>query len=535
MLAEYLGCWQDFNYGIAVKSWLRQPLFILGLVLAWRVLLLLFTAQPVPGNDAFGYDGGVVNYLHGGSYCNPSMAVVFPISGKEIYATYPPLYQGVLLVWMKLFGTSVISAMTLHLALFAVSGFFTLAVIKKFFPGSTNYALVALLLFGFTFDDRPEGLAFVFGLSGLWLVARQISEAGFRVGTALGLITALLLGLYTSVIVGAYFFGVGFLACTTACVWRRKLHWFAPFIVAALLFSAITIAIAKLEPRWWAGFMESARQQTVMTSGFHLPDGTGITRIIRTAPVFLLALVLLPAVIKRRKEIFSGESVWLALVIGIFTMGWVMLAAAVTLLASNYVTYVMFTQMMLAAGLLTFAQKYFPSRDRLLQSLLLGCVLLVSIRAVGMTTWGTACAWKNSYQSTQAVLRTELEPFVASDQPVLISSAFLYCAADMRVKNPVHEDWYFDHAHWTNNAQFEALARLQPSKLVLTQFDYYRGFVTPLEQLRQHPELVEIHVRDLAAVRVPDAIPSLQRVVQHISWAPVIVDLNWKKQLRPSE
>ena len=516
-----------------MKSWLRNPLFVFGIVLAWRLLLLIFTAQPIPGNDAFGYDGGVVNFLHGGRYCNPSFALVFPISGKEIYATYPPLYQGALLVWMKMFGTSVISAMSLHLAFFAISGFLTLAIVKRFFPAAAGYALVALLFFGFTFDDRPEGLAFIFGLSALWLVARQISETGFRVGTAAGLALALLLGLYTSVIVGAYFFGAGFLACAAAWVWRRKLYWFVPFMAAALLFGVLTLAIAKMEPRWWAGFLESARQQSVMTTGFHRPDAPGVFKLIRTAPVFLLGLVALPLVLARRKEIFASESTWLALAIGIFAMGWVLLPASVTLLASNYVTYVMFSQIILAAALLALARKYFPERERQLRAWLLICVLLVSIRAVGMTTWGGACAWKNSYPSTLAVLHAELEPFVTSDKPVLVSSAFLYCAADMGVKNPIHSDWYFDHAHWTNNVQTEALARLQPPKLVLTQFDYYRGFVTPLEQLRQHPELVEIRVRDLAAVRVPDASPVLQRVVQHISWAPVIVDLNWKETPSP--
>jgi hypothetical protein len=40
---------------------------------------------------------------------------------------------------------------------------------------------------------------------------------------------------------------------------------------------------------------------------------------------------------------------------------------------------------------------------------------------------------------------------------------------------------------------------------------------------------VEVQVRNLAALRPPDAIPALQRVVQHISWAPVIVDLHWKE------
>ncbi len=274
--------------------------------------------------------------------------------------------------------------------------------------------------------------------------------------------------------------------------------------------------------------MESAHQQSVMTAGFHAPRGMDVIKLIRTAPVFLVGLAALPFVISRRREIFMEKSAWLALVGGIFAMGWLLLAADMTLLVANYVTYVMFTQIILAAGLLALAQKYFPERKNLLRAALLGCVLLVSVRAVGMTTWGAACAWENSYQSTQAVLRAELEPFTKSARPVLVSSAFLYCAANLGVKNPVHSDWYFDHANWTNNAEVEGLVRLQPSKLVLTQFDYYRSFVIPLEQLRQSPELVKIRVRDLATMRVPDAIPSLRRVVQHISWAPVIVDLNWK-------
>jgi hypothetical protein len=474
----------------------------------------------------------VVNFLHGGHYCNPSLAVVFPISGKEIYSTYPPLYQGVLLVWMKLFGPGVIAAMILHLALFAVSGWLTLGIVKRFFPAATNYAVVALLFFGFTFGDRPEDLAYIFGLGALWLVARQISEAVFRAETAAGLLLVLLLGLYTSVIVGAYFFGAGFLACAMTWLWRRKVFVFAPFLAAAAVFAVITFFIAKTEPRWWAGFMESAREQSVMTAGFHWPHAGDVLKLIRTAPVFLLGVVALPWLAARRREVFSRESVWLALAVGIFVMGWLLLVADLTLLAANYVTYVMFTQILFAAALLALAQKYFPERERWQRLALLTGVLLVSIRAAGMTTWGVACAWNNSYQNTQAVLRTELGPFTKSDRPVLVSSAFLYGAAELGVKNPIHSDWYFDHASWTENAETDGLARLRPARLVLTQFDYYRSFVLPLEKLRQHPELVKIRVRNLAVVRPPDAIPALQRVVQHISWAPVIVDLDWKYAVR---
>ena len=519
-----------------MKFFQRQPLLVLAVVLLWRVLLLIFTVQPIPANDAFGYDGAVINFLHGGRYCNPSFALLFPISGREVYAGYPPLYQAALLLWMKLFGTGVISAMTLHLTLFAISGFLTLAIIKRFFPAAAGSSLVALLFFGFTFGDRPESLAFVFGLASLWLVARQISFASPSgdppappsLGISIGLLLALLLGLYTSVIVGAFFFGAGFLACAAACVWRRNPYWFAPFLGAAVGFAVITFSIVKLEPLWWAGFLESARQQSILSTGFHLPSGTDLLKLIRTMPVFILSLAILPGLIVRRREVFEQPSAWLALVAGIFAMGWMLLAASVTLLAPNYVSYAGFSQILLAAGLVALVQQHFEQREGPLRLALVGCVLLVSVRAVGLTTWGVACAWKNSYQSTQTVLRAELAPFENSNQPVVLSSAFLYRAADLGVKNPINGEWYFDHAHWTNNAQVAGLIRCLPPKLVLTQFDYYRGFEPVLEQLRQRPELVEVQVRNLAAVPPPDAFPSLQRVLQHLSWAPVIVDLHWK-------
>ena len=490
--------------------------------------MLVFSAQPVPGNDAFGYDGAVVNYLHGGRYCNPSMARVFPITGTEVYSMYPPVYQGVLLIWMKLWGTSAISAMALHVALFAVCGCLTLAVIRSLFPAAAGYGLVAWLFFGFTFDDRPEALAYVFGLMSLWLVGRQLAHPARGFGQATALTLALFLGLYTSVIVGAYFFGAGFLACLAACVWRRNWFWLAPFAAAAGLFVLITLWITQCEPRWWAGFMESARQQSVMSSGFHAPTVDGLIKLARTVPVFMLGLAALPLVWARRQEILAGECPWLALAAGILIMGWLLLGASVTLLSPNYVNYAIYTQIILAAGLLALAQRYFPTRERSLRCWLLGCIVLVSIRALGMTTWGAACAWQNSYPRTQAVLQTELAPFAASDKPVLISSAYLYRAVELGVKNPLHSDWYFDHAHWTNNVQMNALVRLQPARLVLTQFDYYRSFLAPLEQLRQRPDLVAFRVRDLTGVPVPDATPWLRRMLQHISWAPVIVEMDWK-------
>lgn len=509
----------------------RGPYFILGIVLLWRVSLLVFTAQPIPANDAFGYDGAVVHYLQTGHYFNPPLALVFPISGQQVFSMYPPGYQAVLLPWMETFGTSVISAMALHLVLFALAAWLTVVMVQKYFPSGGGYALAAWLLFGFTFGDRPEDLAYVFGLASLWLVLRQISNINKSGANAGGIVVLLLLTLYTSPIPGAYFFGVGFLASGMAWCRQRRAVLIIPFVVAAAAFVFITWLIAWKEPLWWAGFMESSRQQSVVTSGLHAPHLLDLMKLVRTVPVFLLALLMLPWIVARRRnlrEFAGGNEAWFYLLAGIMVAGWGLLLADLTLLAANYVTYVLFTQVMLAAGLIALAPKIFPGREKRLRCVLVFCVVLVSVRAIGMTTWGAACAVKNSYWRTQETLHSELQPFTKTNTPVLVSSAYLYSAAEFKVGNAIDCGWYFDHAHWMNNAEMNALIRLKPAKLVVTQFDYYRSFAPLVEELRARPELVAVTVRDQAAVPTPDSIPPLRRVVQHISWAPVIVDLDWK-------
>ncbi len=59
---------QDIYYARRVRFSLRNPFYILSLVLLWRVALLVFTVQPIPANDAFGYDGGMLPkpYFMGG-------------------------------------------------------------------------------------------------------------------------------------------------------------------------------------------------------------------------------------------------------------------------------------------------------------------------------------------------------------------------------------------------------------------------------------------------------------------------------------
>lgn len=521
-----------------MKFDVRRPAWVFALVLAWRIALLAFTAQPIPNNDAFFFDGPVVNWVLHGHYFNPVLSEVFPISGHQVYATYPPLYQAALTVWMLVFGASVISAMAFHLGLFAVAGLLVLAIVRRFFPATTNYALVPLFFLAITFTDRPEDLAHVFGLAMLWLLGQTISgRPGWLTISALTL--ALWLALYTSVIVGAFYFGTGFLVAALAWLSQRKNRVFLPFITAAVLFAAITGLIARTEPLLWRGFLENARQTPMLVNGFHSPKLPDVLKLVRSAPVFLIALFLLPATLARWRKLLDDKtgdqagSAWLFLTGGVFLMGWGLLALDMVLLSPNYVFYLYYAQALLAAGLLALAGKIFSTEKMScpcwFRGALMACIILVSLRAIGMTTWGVACAWKNSYARTHETLRTELSPYAASDAPVLVSSAFGYSALEFNVRHPIHSDWYYDRATAVAGSDYQALLKLRPPKLVLTQFDYYRAFAGLVKQLQEHPDVVTVRVRDLALVRTPDSIPSMQRVLQHISWAPVIVDLDWKQ------
>ncbi len=92
---------------------------VFALVFAWKMALLVFTAQPVPANDSFFYDGAVVHYLLHGGYYNSSLGAAYPISGRELFSAYPPGYQLPLFLWMSVFGTSALAAMSLQLVFLA--------------------------------------------------------------------------------------------------------------------------------------------------------------------------------------------------------------------------------------------------------------------------------------------------------------------------------------------------------------------------------------------------------------------------------
>lgn len=155
----------------------ERPGLVVGLVLAWKVALLVFTAQPVPANDSFFYDGAVVNYLLHGKYVNPSLAEVLPISGNEVFSAYPPLYHLALLGWMSVCGTSALAAMWLHVLLLGGYMFVVLGIFRRLNVPSVCASLAGLFLFSITFHDRPDTLAHLLGALAIYAAVRPLTQA----------------------------------------------------------------------------------------------------------------------------------------------------------------------------------------------------------------------------------------------------------------------------------------------------------------------------------------------------------------------
>src|SRR5690348_3990 len=98
--------------------------------LAWKLALVLFFAEPVPANDAFFYDGPVVNWVLHGKYVNPCLSEMFPTAGTTVFSAYPPLYQFALFPWMSIFGTTAKSSMLFHVFCIAIYAWLLFQLIR---------------------------------------------------------------------------------------------------------------------------------------------------------------------------------------------------------------------------------------------------------------------------------------------------------------------------------------------------------------------------------------------------------------------
>ena len=517
------------------------PGALLAVVFLWRLLLLGAFNLPVPANDSFFYDGAVVNQVLHGHYANPALAPALPISGTEVFCAYPPLYQVVLLGWVTVCGPSVRSVMAFHLVLFGIYLWLLLACLRRLrVPGWAIWG-GGLFLFAITFDDRPDSLAHVWGLAAVyaWVRSSPSLDPEGRSSPAWAWMMALMgiLTLATSLQIGAVYgllIGAGVFAAWSAAGGRLPV-----FPLAALGFVPVgLVALVMFRfPHLWAGFLEHARQ-TPSVSGWRLPKPSEVLKIVRTVPGILAVAAGLPCLLRARLRHRSGERA-LALTpearrFAVVTSAGLVApltitGAALVLLTPNSVMFASQLQPLLVATCLAFVATTQAERRPVPWLLWLFVVLagLAAVRAVGLTTWGAVCAVKDGARPSLARIEDELRQ-APTGSTVVLSSAYLYQAARHADVRWIHSDWMAPADRHRTDTDWEGLTRLKPTRILLTQFDYYRRFAPLLEQLAAKPELARVTLTNTATVRTPDAIPSLQRVVQHISWAPVIVAIEWK-------
>lgn len=501
-----------------MRRFINIPGITIALWLLWKAGLLLFTAQPVPANDAFFYDGAVVNYLQHGKYCNPSLAEVLPISGTEVFSAYPPLYQAVLWAWLKCFGTSALAVMWLHFSLLTLFAGIVWALLRHLQVPVALANLAALFLFVITFHDRPDTLAHVLGALTLLAWVRGLSWAG-SVFLLLTFGTSLQIG-------GIYFLWAGALSVGASWAGRNKFPW-----DAWLTFGGVGLALVALVkfgyPRLWEGFQEHAAMTPSFT-GFRLPQRDECLKVIRATPGILLAFALLPFALGRLSELrqrLAAAPQQLVMVSGLVAAG-ALLFGSLFVLTANLIAIAGYLQPVLVGVFLAafLKQRQFPRLPVWLGIIFLGAVLLVSVRAVGMSSWGILCARDVNYSQALKELNTALDAAPA-ERPVIISAAFLYETANRANLNWIHSDWPARSV--VNDWELRAIERLQPSLLVLTQFDYYRRYETVIAQLRRERGDVAVRIQNVARVQAPDAETKFRKVVQHISWAPVIIQIEW--------
>jgi hypothetical protein len=515
----------------------KRVWLVFGLVFCWKIALFIISAQPVPANDSFFYDGAVVNRILNGAYCNPSLAAAFPISGTEVFSAYPPLYQGVLFAWMSLLGTSALSAMTLHLVLFGLYMLVLAAVLKRLETPAWCVSLAGGYLLLLTFHDRPDSLAHLLGMLAVyawvrsWRVLRGETAEVKNGRWIWGAVFFVILGLGTSLQIGAVYFLWIWIGTLAGFLAGRQRFPLVPIAVMTLVPAALVLMVKAGFPHLWAGFLEHAHQTPSFT-GWRWPYREEMLKVVRTVPGVLLVTLFLPwAWLKQHRR--SDSSVAGArnevVLVSALVAAMAVVVACLFLLTPNTIAIANYLQPVIVAGYLAVCASLFAGERWLrIQVVCFVCMMLVgSVRAVGMSTWGLACARDVSYSAAVHRVAGELEKHPTGSQ-VVLSSAFLYEAARHKNIRWIHSDWLQPAGGDSATLDLRGLVARKPVQLVLTQFEYYRRYEAVLKKLESDPNVNSIHVENTARTPAPDASKSLQRVVQNIAWAPVIVDLSWK-------
>jgi hypothetical protein len=507
---------------------------VFGLVFAWKLALLVFTAQPIPANDAFFYDGPVVNHLLHGNYVNPALAQVLPISANEVFSAYPPLYHLVLMGWMRVAGTGALAAMWLHVLLVGGCFLVWLAVFRRLETPAWCVNLAGLFLFSITFHDRPDTLAHWAGALAIYGAVRAyVTDAASSPSQrhwSWFVAAFLLLTFCTSLQIGVIYLCWSALLVLGGTFFKRKAFpWFPAATLAVAMAGCIGLVRFKY-PLLWTGFLEHA-ELTPSVTGWRLPATGDLLKVVRTAPGILLVGVWFLLLAVRggmaRERLAHSAAAMLALS-GMITAT-TLFAVCLVFITANTAQNANYLQPLIVGCFLAAIPSGLGGLklSRGCLALFLAGAGLASVRAMGMTTWGVACHADMSYRDAMQLIRRQLQD-TAKDQSVVLSSAYLYEAARHPHVRWVHADWPGKPAPSETTWEGEALMRLKPAKLIVTQFDYYRRYEVVLMHLQSQPDAVECKVHNAARLRPPDSFESLQRVVQHISWAPVVVEFAWR-------
>jgi hypothetical protein len=140
------------------------------------------------------------------------------------------------------------------------------------------------------------------------------------------------------------------------------------------------------------------------------------------------------------------------------------------------------------------------------------------LRAVGLTTWGVAGAIDLGPAEATARVRAAVHAMPPASA-VMVSSCFLYALTDERERALHHTDWV---GPLTSRPDGRTL-----DLLILSQMEYHRTILPRLEALTAAGKLRVVAIDNHRTLPVPEDFPVLRRLFSHLSWAPVIVHVEW--------
>ncbi len=515
------------SYEPFLQSTSYQPAWItFALILCWKFGLFAIFSLPIPANDAAFYDTPVINYLLIGSYTNPTIADNFPISATYAFSAYPPLHEACMLIWMSVFGTSVMAAMAFHQLLLAGTMVLTLSIFSAL-RISVYASIIGLLFFaGITWHDRPDTLAFFLTYCAIccYVNGRQCYD---KAKSPWYWASAFCLFLVCSTSLQGGLFSAALIGTALLLDWFTRgapLPWI-PYMTGAALTLCCIFSVQFFRPDLWAGFLEHA-SITPSLPGARIPSLDLSLRLIRAAPGTLLCLpiLFLGFILYSRCPKPANHLPFMPLLISCVTAS--IFAMFLLVISSMWINFVQSIQPLCVGFSLAYLLPSIRTNKVIHRALLVtvaGTLFFFYIRAVGLSTWGIVCAFDVNRSHSLQIVDAELANCDAGGA-VVVSSAFIYGALRHKNLTLIHSDWANCPSR---ESYYEGLLRIQPTLLILTHLDYFRKYRSLLESLQQNHKVSRVDIIHAGRIPSPDSIEGVGKVLQHISWAPVVVKIKW--------